>query len=169
MRILKTFFLILFFFNPAYSYSEDKDKVAFINLDKVIKNSKEGSEIISNIEKQDKKNLKLLEEKQVKLKKIEDEINSKRNIVSNEETLKEIDKLKEQIKLFNEEKNKMVYDLNVYKKNELEKLMKKINPIIQTYMEQNSIEILLDSKYIYIGSVNSDLTEIITNKLNTAN
>ncbi len=169
MKILKIFILILFFFNSSYSYSEDKDKVAFINLDKVIKNSKEGSEIISNIEKQDKINLKILEEKQAKLKEFENEINSKRNIVSNEETLKDIDKLKDQIKLFNEEKNKMVYDLNEYKKKELDKLMKRINPIIQAYMEQNSIEILLDSKYIYIGSVNSDLTDIITNKLNKTN
>jgi len=47
--------------------------------------------------------------------------------------------------------------------------MKKINPIIQSYMEKNSIEILLDSKYIYIGSANSDLTQIITEKLNNTN
>ena len=63
----------------------------------------------------------------------------------------------------------MVNDLNIFKKTELDKIMKKINPIIQTYMEENSIEILLDSKYIYIGSANSDITQIISDKLNKTN
>tara|TARA_B100001109_G_C18714342_1_gene403991 strand:+ start:71 stop:574 length:504 start_codon:yes stop_codon:yes gene_type:complete len=167
MKIFKIFIFVLYLLNPSYSYSDDK--VAFINLDKVIKNSKEGIKLINNIEQLDKKNLKLLEQKQSKLKKFEDEINSKKNIISKEETLKDIEKLKNQIKLFNEEKNKMVSELNKFKKTELDKIMKRINPIIQNYMEENSIEILLDSKYIYIGSANSDLTQIITDKLNKTN
>ena len=167
MKTLKTFIIILYLLYPCYSYSEDK--VAFINLDKVIKNSTQGKELINKIEKLDKKNLSSLEQKQSEIKKFEDEINSKRNIVSKEETLKDIEKLKNQIKLFNDEKNKMVNDLNIFKKTELDKIMKKINPIIQSYMEKNSIEILLDSKYIYIGSANSDLTQIITEKLNNTN
>lgn len=167
MKILKILILIFCFLNPSYSFSEDK--VAFINLDKVIKNSLEGKELIGNIEKLDKKNLESLKQKQDKLNKLENEINSKRNIVSKEETLKDIEKLKSQIKLFNDEKNKMVNDLNIFKKTELDKIMKKINPIIQTYMEENSIEILLDSKYIYIGSANSDITQIISDKLNKTN
>ena len=167
MKILKILILIFCFLNPSYSFSEDK--VAFINLDKVIKNSLEGKELIGNIEKLDKKNLESLKQKQDKLNKLENEINSKRNIVSKEETLKDIEKLKSQIKLFNDEKNKMVNELNIFKKTELDKIMKKINPIIQTYMEENSIEILLDSKYIYIGSANSDITQIISDKLNKTN
>ena len=167
MKTLKTFIIILYLLYPCYSYSEDK--VAFINLDKVIKNSTQGKELINKIEKLDKKNLSSLEQKQSEIKKFEDEINSKRNIVSKEETLKDIEKLKNQIKLFNDEKNKMVTDLNIFKKTELDKIMKKINPIIQSYMEKNSIEILLDSKYVYIGSANSDLTQIIIEKLNNTN
>ena len=167
MKTLKKFILILYLLYPSYSYSEDK--VAFINLDKVIKNSTQGKELINKIEKLDKKNLSSLEQRQSEIKKFEDEINSKRNIVSKEETLKDIEKLKNQIKLFNDEKNKMVTDLNIFKKTELDKIMKKINPIIQSYMEKNSIEILLDSKYVYIGSANSDLTQIIIEKLNNTN
>ena len=47
--------------------------------------------------------------------------------------------------------------------------MSKINPIIQNHMKENSIEILLDSKNVFIGDVNSDLTEIIINKINEIN
>lgn len=167
MKVLTIISFIFFIFNISTSYSDDK--IAFINLDNVIKNSKPGNELIKNIDKLNKKNLKILEQKQNELKKIEDEINSKKNIVSKEETLKDLERLKEKIQIFNNEKNKMISDLNTFKQNELEKIMDKINPIIQSYMKKNSIEILLDSKYIYIGSSNSDLTQIITDKVNKLN
>lgn len=167
MKVLTIIFFVLFFYNVSASYSDDK--IAFIDLDNVIKNSNPGNELIKNIEKLNNKNLKILEQKQNELKKFEDEINSKRNVVSKEEILKDLEKLKEKVTIFNNEKNKMISDLNAFKQDELEKLMDKINPIIQSYMKKNSIEILLDSKYIYIGSKNSDLTQIITDKINKTN
>ena len=167
MKVLTIIFFVLFFYNVSASYSDDK--IAFIDLDNVIKNSNPGNELIKNIEKLNNKNLKILEQKQNELKKFEDEINSKRNVVSKEEILKDLEKLKEKVTIFNNEKNKMIADLNAFKQDELEKLMDKINPIIQSYMKKNSIEILLDSKYIYIGSKNSDLTQIITDKINKTN
>ena len=167
MKVLTIIFFVFFFYNVSASYSDDK--IAFIDLDNVIKNSNPGNELIKNIEKLNNKNLKILEQKQNELKKFEDEINSKRNVVSKEEILKDLEKLKEKVTIFNNEKNKMISDLNAFKQDELEKLMDKINPIIQSYMKKNSIEILLDSKYIYIGSKNSDLTQIITDKINKTN
>ena len=44
--------------------------------------------------------------------------------------------------------------------------MDKINPIVQKYMKDNSIELLFDSKNVYIGDKKSDLTEIIINEIN---
>lgn len=167
MKVLTIIFFFLFFYNISASYSDDK--IAFIDLDNVIKNSNPGNELIKNIEKLNNKNLKILEQKQNELKKFEDEINSKRNIVSKDEILKDLEKLKKKVTIFNNEKNKMISDLNTFKQDELDKLMDKINPIIQSYMKKNSIEILLDSKYIYIGSKNSDLTQIITDKINKMN
>ena len=51
---------------------------------------------------------------------------------------------------------------------ELDSLFKKINPIIQNYMNKNSIEVLLDRKNIFIGSINSDLTKILIDEINKA-
>lgn len=167
MKISKIFYLLIFLFITSNSFSQDK--IAFINLDNVIKNTKIGSSVIQNIEKLNNQNLKLLEKKQADLKQLENEINSKKNIVSEAETLKDIKILKDKIKLFNSEKNKMVKELNSFKKEELDKLMVTINEVIQSYMEKNSIEILLDSKYIYIGSKNSDLTKVITDQINNLN
>ena len=61
----------------------------------------------------------------------------------------------------------MVKEFSDLKKNELEALFDKINPIIQNYMKENSIEILMNSKNIFIGNINSDLTQVLINEINS--
>ena len=61
----------------------------------------------------------------------------------------------------------MVKDFSNLKKKELKALFAKINPIIQNYMDENSIEILINRKNIFIGSVKSDLTEVLIKEINS--
>ena len=60
----------------------------------------------------------------------------------------------------------MVKEFNNFKKKELDLFFKKINPIIQNYMDENSIEIIIDSKYVFMGKTTSDITLKIIEKLN---
>ncbi|WP_145597544.1 OmpH family outer membrane protein [Candidatus Pelagibacter sp. FZCC0015] len=162
------FHLILFFFYLT-SYSNSGEKVAFIDLDYIVKNSNLGREVLKEIDELNKKNLDNLNKKQEELKNLELELNKKKNILSTDELNKEIGLLKNKINKYNEEKNLLVSQFTKFKNSELDKLMNKINPIVQDYMKENSIEILFDRKNIYIGDVNSDLTKIIINELNKIN
>ena len=45
-------------------------------------------------------------------------------------------------------------------------LFTKINPIIQDYMKKNSINILLESKNVFIGKKNLDITDDIIKEVN---
>lgn len=167
-KVKKNFVFIIFFFLLTTNlYSSDK--VAFINMDLVIKKTEIGIKMLEKIENLNNKNISSLKSKQSELKAFEDEIKKKQNIVSSEEINKEIKILKNKIKEYNEEKDILVNQFNSYKNKELESIMKKINPIVQNYMKKNSIEILLDSKNVYIGDKNSDLTEIIINEINANN
>ncbi len=60
----------------------------------------------------------------------------------------------------------MVINFNQTKQNELNNLFKKINPVIQNYMNENSIGILLNSKNIFIGSKKLDITQNLINEIN---
>ena len=64
----------------------------------------------------------------------------------------------------------MVKDFNIKKDKKLNNFYMQINPMIQSYMEQNEIEILLDIKNIIIGKSNSNISknivELINKKLN---
>ena len=156
-------FILTFFYNiTAYS----NDKIAFIDIDYLIKNSNIGKNSLAKIEKLNIKNIENLKKKEQILKNLDKEIKKKQNIISQDEFNKEVNLLKNKINEFKIEKNKMVSEFNVFKDKELDSLFKKINPIIQNYMDKNSIEILLDRKNIFIGSVNSDLTKILINEIN---
>ena len=61
----------------------------------------------------------------------------------------------------------MVENLNNTKKEELKIFFEKINPIIQNYMSNNSIEMIFNSKNIFMGSKNSDLTKFLIEEINS--
>ena len=49
---------------------------------------------------------------------------------------------------------------------EINEFFLKINPIIQNYMNENSIDILLERKNVFIGKNDSDITNIIIKQIN---
>ena len=107
--------------------------------------------------------LKLLEDE---LRKKESEIKSKKNIISEQEFEKEIEKYRNKIDEFKKKKEIMVKKLKDTKNEELKIFFNKINPIIENYMENNSIDIIFNNKTIYMGSNESDLTEKLIKEIN---
>jgi outer membrane protein len=142
-------------------------KTAFIDLDYIIQNSNIGKQTLKNINDLNKKNINILKKKNKILKELEIEIKNKENIISKQDYNNEIKNFQIKAKDFTKEKNKIVKDFNSFKKSELEKVFKLFNPIISSYMKKNSINILLDSKNIFMGSSESNLTEKILKLINT--
>ena len=166
MNYLYKFILILFFFFVSVNSSISEEKTAFINIDYLIQNSNIGKKMITDINKLDKKNLNKLKKKNKILEELELSIKKKKNVISEEAFNKEVVSFKQKLQEFTKEKNQIVKEFNDYKKKELANIFKQISPIINDYMEKNSVNILLDSKNIFMGSNNSNLTEDILNKIN---
>tara|TARA_B100000035_G_scaffold294327_1_gene284520 strand:- start:206 stop:718 length:513 start_codon:yes stop_codon:yes gene_type:complete len=163
-KIFINFFFLIFFFNFNTSYSSEK--IAFIDLDFVLKNSNIGKSILEDIEKLNNKNINELKKKESELKKNEEEILPKKNILSEEEYKKEVDLLKDKIKKYKLLKDDMVSDFQNKKQISLKNFFNQITPIIQNYMDENSINILLDRKNVFIGKTDSDITNSIIEKIN---
>ena len=70
------------------------------------------------------------------------------------------------VQKFKEDKNKVVKNFNDFKRKELENVFKQISPIINDYMEENSVNLLFDSKNIFMGAKKLNLTEDILKKIN---
>ena len=161
-KFIITIFLSLILCNLSYS----NDKIAFIDIDYLIKNSEIGKKVLLKINDIDKKNVNSLKKKDTMLKNLETEIRNKKNIISDEAYNKEVISFREKIVKLNEEKNNLVNEFNAFKKKELQNIFDQISPIISNYMDKNSITIILDSKNIFMGKANSDLTKVILTEIN---
>jgi len=169
---MRCFKLILIFFiilSAAQVKAAAKQNVVFADIDLIIKNTKIGKLTLDKINKLNMSNIETLKSFENEIKTEEEKINKKKNLISNEEYKKEINLLKTKLNNFNTKKNEMVDNFKNTKSKELDNLFKIINPIIQDYMRENSIEILLNSKNIFMGRKEIDLTkkliEEIDNKI----
>ena len=160
----KLLFIFIFFLNTTQVNSSES--IAYIDMDFVIKNSNIGKKTLETINILNDKNINELNEKEKILKDLESKIVSKKNIISKENFDKEVLLFKEEAKKFKEDQLKIVENFNDYKKRELDDILSKISPIINAYMEKNSVKILLDSKNILIGRSNLNLTNDIIKEIN---
>ena len=69
--------------------------------------------------------------------------------------------MKQEFDKYKLEKKKLVENFNLKKKEKLDSFLIKINPLIQEYMKQNSIDIILEKNQIFIGNNNKDITNDI--------
>ena len=165
MNYLHKFLLIFFIFFISTNLSNSKE-TAFVDIDYIVANSNIGKKVLENISKLDKKNVENLKKKNKSLQELEITIKNKKNVISEDAFNKEVISFQKKVQEFKAEKNEIVKNFNDFKRKELKNIFKKISPIINDYMEENSISILLDSKNIFMGSKKSNLTEDILDSIN---
>jgi len=159
-------FLILIIFVVFTNNVNAQTKIAFIDIDYLMKNSNIGKISLKKLENLNNKNIKILKENEKKLKQEESLLLQKRDIISQEEFENEIKILRTKIKEFNANKENIVKEYNKFKSQELKNTLEKFNKKIQEFMSQNSIEMVLDKNNIYMGSVSSDITKNVLVEIN---
>ena len=164
--IKKICYLAFISFFLVINVAQANSNIVYVDIDFLIKNSNIGKASLDKLETINKKNIKKLTDREVELKKNESDLKNKQNIISTDQFNEEVNLLKKKIKLYNSEKDKMVNDFNKIKDEEINILMNKFNSVIQEYMDQNSIDVVLDKKNIFIGKVSSDITKIILEEIN---
>ena len=160
--MFKKFFFIsflIYFFNILPLQSDDK--VTFLNLDAVLSNSKIGKTIVQQLNELNENNSKNFKIEREKIKKKEEDLIAKQNILSKEEFNSKLSDLKKEIDIFNKEKNIKIIDYEKLKKKELDKFIKRITPLIENYTVDNSISLVVNQKNIFIGNKKYDITRDI--------
>ena len=166
MTILHRLVLVIFISLSFMNISFGDNNIGFVNVDYLIQNSNIGKKLLANINNKDKKNIEKLKKKNKVLQELEISIKAKKNVISNEAYKKEVSDFKKKFDEFSKEKNQIVKEFNDFKKIEFENIFKKISPIINNYMEQNSVKILFDSKNIFMGSKELNFTDDVLKKIN---
>ena len=158
MKRLFTIFIVIFVLAPS-SFSQDQ--IVYLDLDYVVVNTKAGKLILKKLE--DSKNIALskFEKKGKELKKIEEEINKQKNIISEDELRKKLIEFRKEVSTYQKNRQKVVNEFNEKKRSEFDEFFKKITPIIENYVSEKKIDIVLDKKNIFVASKKKNITQEI--------
>ena len=122
--------------------------------------------MLEKISSLDKENIKKLKSFEKQIKEKQDEIKIKKNVISEIEFEKEVTNLNTKILDFNNQKKTMVEELTNIKNRELNLFFEKIKPVVQNYMNENSIDMIINIKNIFMGNNKSDITNDLIEKIN---
>ena len=164
MKFFLSLFIIFFTFNcPVMS----EQKIVFIDMDRLVSTSKPGSSIFNQLKDINNKNLNFLNKEEKKFKEKEKELLTQKNILSELDFQNKVNKLKSEIKNYNETRNKMIEDFNKLKIKNTNNLLKLINPIITKFTNQNDITIILQKKNLVVAKTQLDITDEVIKIVNS--
>jgi Skp family chaperone for outer membrane proteins len=166
MKKIFILFITLICFCIFASKSYSNENIVFINFEYVINNSNHGKSIFKDLKKIRDENINKLKSKEEILKDQENEIKTKKNIISKEDLNKKIKLLNVNIKEFQDLKRSMDSDLNKIRSKKMNDFMDKINPILEKYMDENSVDIMLDTKNMLIGKKTINKSDEILKLIN---
>ena len=155
---MKLFFIVILTFLKFEIVLAD-EKIAFIDLNFIMNNSVAGKSIITfidNVSKEKNNDFKVIENE---IKKDENELISKKNIIEESIYIKKVNEIRIRINDYKLERQKFNKNLNEKKIKYKNLLLEKLNPIISNYVEQNSITVVLPKKMIIIGKKDLDITK----------
>ena len=143
-----------------------ENKVAYIDLDKILINTDAGKSLFKQLDNLEKSKLENLKNEEKKLKEEENKILSTKNILTQDEYIKKVNAFKKKIPIYQNKKKAIIDDLRKKRNAEIIRFLKMTNPFIESIMDKNSIDILIEKKNIFIAKSNTDITNIIINDIN---
>ena len=149
--------LIMSFFKSSYA----DEKIAFIDIDKIINQSVVGKKSFKKIDDDYEKEKKKLINLENELVSKEQEILKQKNILSEEELKKKIVNLKNEIENFQKKRISINEKFNKIKLNQTNNMVKSLNAILSKFSDENKISLIIQKKYIVIGKSGLDITDKI--------
>jgi len=171
MNLFNKFFFIIIILIFSSNNLKAEDKVAYLDIDFIITNSLAGKSLLTNLQKQEEVKISEFKINDEKFLNDEKKILAKKNLVSNEEIKKEMNALQIKFQEYKKNKKKEIENLKKKRNKNIINFINLINPIIEKYMADNSIYILMDKKNVFIANNNYDITkkliELIDNQIKT--
>tara|TARA_B110000211_G_scaffold43166_1_gene45164 strand:+ start:3694 stop:4212 length:519 start_codon:yes stop_codon:yes gene_type:complete len=158
---MKKVVIIFFIYFFQINFVIANTSIAFIDMDKVLSLSKPGSSIMSQLNTLSSQNSKKFESEAKKIKEQETKLISQKNILSEVDFQSNINKLKLEIKNYNDNRDKINNDFNKLRIDSTNKLLKLINPILVSYSNDKSISLILKKRDLVIGKTELDITDEI--------
>ena len=163
MKLITLIFTIIFFFGINTSIANN---LAYIDFNLIINNSIAGKNVIKKINEVNDKNLEILKKDQLELNKQKNEIEKTRNILSDKEFNQNLSDLNDKIEKFKNKQETMSIEFKDFRQSEINGLITRINPIIEKFMIENKIDLILKKENVYISISKFDITDDLIDLIN---
>lgn len=165
---MKIFYIVIsiYFILIGNSFSIASEKIAFIDLNFILSNSIEGKKILDQLEVENSKNLKFFQTEEKNLKIEKEKIEKLRNILSKDEYNRKINSFNNELNLYKQKKSKMIKSFEDSKNSELNTFFSNLNEIMNSFMQENSINLILDKKNIIMANNKNDISQEILQLIN---
>ena len=110
--------------------------------------------------------IKKLKEKEKAIQAEEKKIIQQKKVISAEEYKKQVNALRNKVSSLQKERNMLLETVAKQKAKARTELLKNLNPIIQDYMKEKKIRMVLDKKSLLLADENLDITKDIITNLN---
>jgi len=160
---MKLYLTVLFILFTINSYAKD---LVVVDIDFIIKNSKNGKEIIDDLNEKNKKLIDKFQKQEKIFKDKETDLLAKKNILSQDEFNNSVNQFRNEINEFNINKQEKLNEFNKEKTNKYAELVSYINDFLVNYSKENNIKVIIDKKNILISRNDIDITKDILNIIN---
>ncbi|MDA7637097.1 OmpH family outer membrane protein [Candidatus Pelagibacter sp.] len=166
MRIFKNIFFLLFFLIISINSINAQEKVSYIDIDYILTSSVAGKLLLNKLKEDEDLKINIFKLKDEDFKKKKNKVLAKKNLISKEEINKELKSLQNEFNKYRNNKIKQFDELKAKRNRNILNFLNLLNPIIEKYMSDNSIYMLIDKKNIFIASKDYDITNNIIELIN---
>ncbi len=165
MKYLVKYFVVTFFLLISTSVFAEQ-KIVVLDMKYVLNESKAGKGAQDFLKKSFKDKQKLFMDMEKKLKKEEGDLLLKKTILSKEEYQKKTDALRKKVIDYQSQRRAALDKISTQRAKSKETLLQKIEPILDSYIKENNISLVVDKKNMLGGRPEYDITNVIVEKLN---
>ena len=163
-HLVKIFVVTFLLLNCTHAFAEQK--LVTLDMKYVLNNSKAGKEAQDFLKKSLLDNKKKFLDIENNLKEEETDLLEKKNILSKEEYQKKADTLRKKVIDYQSQRRAALDKVANQRTKARQTLLKTIDPLLNTYIQENDISIVIDRKYVLGGRTDLDITDSIIKKLN---
>ena len=133
-------------------------KVVFVEMDKLMRESKVGKSLVIQLAKADNNNNKNFEKTRKNLNIKKDKISGEINILSKEEYEKKVKNLNKEFNTFKKNAEKELSSLRTKRDKAMNKILSELKILLTEYSNKNGITYIIDQKNIIIGKSELNIT-----------
>ena len=159
-------FIVVTFFLLICTHTFAEQRIVVLDLTFVLNNSKAGKDAQDFLKKSFQDNEKKFSSMEKNLKKEEADLLTKKTVLSKEEYTNKTDTLRKKVIDYQSQRRSALDKITTQRAQSRDTLIKKIKPILNTYMDENNISLVVDKKNLLAGNPEYDITKIIVEKLN---